>query len=254
MNSELEIFLDKGYILLNGAINQTLLLSLKSSLKYSYQRRITLLKKNRVEGNNLGTLHHLICDDLKFFDVLHVIHNYDYLFTKIFNSKYILNSYGAVLNRKTNSYVHNIHRDIRFTSDQIFMVNIIVMLHDFTIDNGATWLLPKSQMIRDCSDSLFKDKSIQITGKAGDILVFDSRLLHKAGQNNTTGNRDCLTLTLTKPFFKQQLDYTKGVDQETLDASSDYIKQLLGYYSRVPTCLDEYYQPSHRRFYQKNQD
>jgi ectoine hydroxylase-related dioxygenase (phytanoyl-CoA dioxygenase family) len=128
------------------------------------------------------------------------------------------------------------------------------MLHDFTIDNGATWLLPKSQMIRDCNDSLFKDKSIQITGKAGDILVFDSRLLHKAGQNNTTGNRDCLTLTLTKPFFKQQLDYTKGVDQETLDASSDYIKQLLGYYSRVPTCLDEYYQPSHRRFYQKNQD
>ena len=48
-------------------------------------------------------------------------------------------------------------------------------------------LLPKSQMIRDCSDSLFEDDSIQITGKAGDILVFDSRLLHKAGeeQNST---------------------------------------------------------------------
>ena len=109
MNSELEVFLDKGYLLLNGALNQNLLLSLKRSLNYSYQRRITLLKKNSVEGNNLGTLHHLICDDLKFFDVLHIIHNYDYLFTKIFNSKYILNSYGAVLNRKTSSYVHNIH-------------------------------------------------------------------------------------------------------------------------------------------------
>ena len=254
MNSDLEIFLDRGYLLLHDAVREDLLISLKKSLNYSYRRRITLLKKNKVEGNNLGTLHHLVCDDLIFIDVLHVIHDYDYLFTDIFNSKYILNSYGAVLNRKTNSYVHNIHRDIRFTSDRIFMVNLIVMLHDFTIENGATWLLPKSQMIRGCSDSLFNNDSIQITGKAGDILVFDSRLLHKAGKNKTAQNRDCLTLTLSKPFFKQQLDYTKGVDRKILESSPEYIKQLLGYYSRVPKCLDEYYQPSHKRFYRKNQD
>lgn len=254
MNSDLEVFLDKGHLLLNSGLDKNLLISLKKALTYSYRRRITLLNENKVGGNNLGTLHHLVCDDSIFIDVLHIIHNYDYLFTKIFKSKYILNSYGAVLNRKTSSYVHNIHRDIRFISDQIFMVNIIVMLHDFTIENGATWLLPKSQMIRDCSDSLFEDDSIQITGKAGDILVFDSRLLHKAGKNKTAQNRDCLTLTLSKPFFKQQLDYTKGVDRKIVESSPDYIKQLLGYYSRVPTCLDEYYQPSHRRFYRKNQD
>ena len=254
MNSELEIFLDKGYLLLKNTLDQNLLFSLKNSLNQSYSKRINILKENKVEGNNLGTLHHLVCDNSIFIDVLHIIHNYDNLFTDIFNSKYILNSYGAVLNNNTSSYVHNIHRDIRFTSNQIFMVNLIVMLDDFTIENGATWLLPKSQMIKDCSNSFFEADSIQITGKAGDILVFDSRLLHKAGQNKTAQNRDCLTLTLSKPFFKQQLDYAKGIERKILDSSPDYIKQLLGYYSRVPTCLDEYYQPTHKRFYRKNQD
>ena len=233
MNSDLEVFLDKGYLLLKSGLDKNLLISLKKALTYSYRRRITLLNENKVGGNNLGTLHHLVCDDSIFIDVLHIIHNYDYLFTKIFKSKYILNSYGAVLNRKTSSYVHNIHRDIRFISDQIFIVNIIVMLHDFTIENGATWLLPKSQMIRDCSDSLFEDDSIQITGKAGDILVFDSRLLHKAGKNKTAQNTLFVEEGEAYSIFSMQgellqegdLTDTKNIDGATL-AQGMYLLQL----------------------------
>jgi hypothetical protein len=32
------------------------------------------------------------------------------------------------------------------------------------------------------------------------------------------------------------------------------LKQLLGYFSRVPANLEEWYQPYENRFYKKNQD
>jgi ectoine hydroxylase-related dioxygenase (phytanoyl-CoA dioxygenase family) len=39
-----------------------------------------------------------------------------------------------------------------------------------------------------------------------------------------------------------------------MDNFSLELQQLLGYHSRVPASLDEWYQPEDKRFYKKNQD
>jgi hypothetical protein len=49
-------------------------------------------------------------------------------------------------------------------------------------------------------------------------------------------------------------DYTKGVKYELDFDFSDDMKQLLGFDSRVPSSLHEWYLPADKRFYKKNQD
>jgi ectoine hydroxylase-related dioxygenase (phytanoyl-CoA dioxygenase family) len=54
--------------------------------------------------------------------------------------------------------------------------------------------------------------------------------------------------------MKQLLDYPRAIGYDKMDDFSLELQQLLGYHSRVPASLDEWYQPEDKRFYKKNQD
>lgn len=112
----------------------------------------------------------------------------DPLLQNFFSGNYVLNSYGGVINQRGSlAYVHNIHRDVRFTSDtRRFMLNVLVMLDDFTVENGATHLLSGSQNSSTPPDKLlFSNAASRATGLRGSILLFDSRIWHAAGTNIT---------------------------------------------------------------------
>ena len=70
-------------------------------------------------------------------------------------------------------------------------VNALAFLDDYGPDNGATRLVPGTH--RPAAGALPVDladesRSVQLAGRAGDILVFDADLLH-AGSLNPTGAR-----------------------------------------------------------------
>ena len=44
------------------------------------------------------------------------------------------------------------------------------------------------------------------------------------------------------------------INKSVFDEFSFELQQLLGYHSRVPASLDEWYQPENKRFYKKEQD
>ena len=135
------------------------------------------------------------------------------------------------------------------------MLNMLIMLDDFTIENGATYLLEGSHLIEsEPSPANFFDQSTRALGRRGDVLFFNSNLWHAAGPNSTINKRRALTITFTKPFMKQQLDYCRALGLEKLDSVSDLVKQMVGYYSRTPTNLQEWYQKPEDRFYRPNQD
>lgn len=70
-------------------------------------------------------------------------------------------------------------------------VNALAFFDDFGPDNGATRLLPGSHRPAPDAppiDPADESRAIQITGSAGDILVFDADLVH-AGSRNTSGAR-----------------------------------------------------------------
>ncbi len=246
-----------GWCAISAAIPSTLISALGRAMEKSLSLRESIRRENGVEGNNDGTLHHLLGDGPAFVELLALYEQFDPVLQSFFSGKYILNSYGGMVNRRdTNAYVHQVHRDIRFSSDaKRFMLNSLVMLDDFTVENGATYLLSgshRSQARPD--DSIFLAKAERAVGSRGCVLFFDSRLWHAAGANQTDQPRRALTLTFTSPFFKQQLDYPRLMGYAQIDKFSPFLRQVIGYNARVPSTLKEYYVPVSQRYYQRGQD
>ena len=135
------------------------------------------------------------------------------------------------------------------------MVNMLVMLDAFTIENGATYLLAKSHKIKQKpeADRFFSFAS-RAVGSPGDALIFDSRLWHAAGENSLKTARRALTLTFTPPQFKPQFDYCQALGYSFVETLEDPIKQVVGYFSRVPASLEDWYQPPAERFYRPDQN
>ena len=133
-------------------------------------------------------------------------------------------------------------------------MNMLVMLDDFTEVNGATRLLEGSHLTAEmASDAEFAAGAIQITGRAGDIVLFDSLAVHAAAPNRSTAPRRALTLCFGRPFMKPQMDWPRFLSAAASQALSAKGRQLLGYDARVATCLDEYYQPPERWTFKADQ-
>tara|TARA_B110000971_G_scaffold136992_2_gene140047 strand:+ start:2673 stop:2975 length:303 start_codon:yes stop_codon:yes gene_type:complete len=66
--------------------------------------------------------------------------------------------------------------------------------------------------------------------------------------------RRAIPLTICRSFMKQLLDYPRALGYDKMDRFSEELQQFLGYHSRVPASLDEWYQPEEKRFYKRNQD
>ncbi|PIQ23294.1 phytanoyl-CoA dioxygenase [bacterium (Candidatus Blackallbacteria) CG17_big_fil_post_rev_8_21_14_2_50_48_46] len=202
-----------------------------------------------------GTAHHLLAQD-PLFKMFLERGDLETEIQAFLAGPFILNSYGGVLNPPSETaYVHHIHRDQRSWTPQFhIMINLLVILDDFKPENGATWLLEGSHLTADKpQEAEFFAKAQQICAPAGSLLLFDSRLWHAAGQNQSPSYRRGLTLTFTPPFIKPQFDYLAAYNAEQQHKLSDRLKQVLGYYSRIPQNLADWYQPPEARFYRPGQ-
>ena len=57
----------------------------------------------------------------------------------------------------------------------------------------------------------------------------------------------------TRSWVKQQIDYVRALGDDVVLAQSDRTQQLLGWYTRVVTHLDEFYVPPEQRLYRSGQ-
>jgi len=258
-DADLAVFdrvMDKyGWIIYENALDDEFIVEITDSLIPAYNLRRKIQIANGIGDNMNGTLHHLVERErfsLKFLErkycadqIMHFL-----------KGNYIINSLGAVINLKDEKpYVQNIHRDIRsFTGDFKVMIQMMIILDDFTLENGSTYFLSGSHKSDEKPESDFFYKNAdRANTKRGSIILFDSNLWHAAGKNYTDATRRTLTMAFTKPFFKQQLDYPRFLGYEFGEGLSDDLRQVLGYKSRVPENLNEYYQPVEKRMYQPGQ-
>ena len=86
------------------------------------------------------------------------------------------------------------------------------------------------------------------------MIVFNANVWHSSAPNTTQDHRRAIPITVSRSFMKQLLDYPRAIGYDKIDTFSNELQQLLGYHSRVPASLDEWYQPEDKRFYKKNQD
>ncbi|PTQ99601.1 ectoine hydroxylase-related dioxygenase (phytanoyl-CoA dioxygenase family) [Mucilaginibacter yixingensis] len=246
---------EHGWIIYEDVINPALLQEMIDSLSGSYQKRREIQIANGIAENMDGTLHHLVERDtfaLHFLDQKYC----DAQIRHFLGGNYIINSLGAVINTKSaGRYVQNVHRDIRsFTGDFKLMLQFMVVLDDFTLENGATWFLSGSHTNEEKpDDEHFYNNADRAVAKKGSMIAFDANLWHAAGKNYTDQPRRALTGAFTRPFFKPQLDYPRALGYAFGEELNPHLRQVLGYNARIPENLQEYYQPVEKRMYQPGQ-
>jgi hypothetical protein len=245
----------QGWVMVPGLVDGVLLEQLRRELQHAYEQQRTMQVANGVGDGADGTVHHLPLAGGAFLELLERNIFADAL-AEFFAGSYIVNTYGGVLNLPSHlSYVGRIHRDLRsFSGGLSLMAQWLVMLDDFTEENGATYFLSGSHRLPDRpSEEDFFTRATRAEGRAGSIVMFNSNLWHAAGVNRSGAARRALTIAFTRPFIKQQLDYPRALGYEQAERLSPVLRQLLGYNARVPSSLDEWYQPPERRLYQRDQ-
>jgi ectoine hydroxylase-related dioxygenase (phytanoyl-CoA dioxygenase family) len=155
-----------------------------------------------------------------------------------------------------NNYGSRIHVDCpRFIPNYTTNLGVIWALDDFTLENGATHILPGSHNIDQIpTEQFFKENNIRLTCKAGDLIIFNARLWHAAGVNNTDKYRHALTMNVCRPFMKQRMDWVRFVPSKISDQLNSQSRRIIGFDTRIPSSLEEFFLPENERLYKSNQE
>jgi hypothetical protein len=250
----------QGYTILRNKISSDWLNKLSTAIDKSFiaHRKIQIENKNDIKTE--GVALHVMLNDSIFIDFLKYLQDIKFIHElqdNFFESKCILNSFSALDNLPNQpNFSSVVHRDLRFYSgDFPIMINCLVMVDDFTVENGGTYLLAGSHIEKSKpTDEEFFANADQVTGKRGDILIFNANVWHSSAPNITQEHRRAIPITISRSFIKQLLDYPRAIGYSKIDEFDYEFQQLLGYHSRVPSSLDEWYQPENKRFYKQNQD
>jgi len=157
-----------------------------------------------------------------------------------------------------SNYSYRVHVDCpRLIPGYATNAGVMILLDDFTEENGATWILPGSQHTREApTEEYFYANAKRAIAPAGSCVYLDPRVWHSGGKNTTDRWRHSITLNMCRGYMKQRLDITKMMAASGLDLTgvSEKAKQKMGFYAQVPESLDEYYlPPEQRKFRQSNE-
>lgn len=147
------------------------------------------------------------------------------------------------------------HQDFpRVMNGYVASVNVMVAIDPFTPERGATWVAPGTHHRHAAPDEAYlRSAAVSADCPAGSLVVFDSTLWHRAGHNTSGEDRLAINHQFTRSFIKQQVDYVRALGAATIERQPPRTQQLLGWYTRVVTSLDEYYQPEDQRLYRRGQ-
>ncbi|HYB08253.1 MAG TPA: phytanoyl-CoA dioxygenase family protein [Alphaproteobacteria bacterium] len=113
----------------------------------------------------------------------------------------------------------------------IAAVNVMWMITDFSIENGATRLVPCSHLSGKQPDPSVPHKiaSVAALGPAGTAFAFDARLWHGAAPNRSRESRFGITTVGCGPQFRQLENYPRGLRPEVMRRCPPAILSRLGF-------------------------
>jgi ectoine hydroxylase-related dioxygenase (phytanoyl-CoA dioxygenase family) len=117
--------------------------------------------------------------------------------------------------------IGRLHTDQSFLGEawpQLLAMNVTWFIDDFTDENGATVIVPKSHMLRELPPlDLAPPAHARLTGTAGSMAVVDGRLHHATGLNRTSDQRRRGVIgTYSPPFIRSQENWPVSLDRDVL--------------------------------------
>lgn len=140
-----------------------------------------------------------------------------------------------------------LHRDQRVLTPG-FRLRVVgmVLLDDFTLENGATYFLLGSQHQEQMpAEDYFYAHAHRLLAPRGSVCYFNPSIWHAAGLNQTDSWRHTYINTFTPFWAKQRLDLPRLLTAQGFDPTGQPAALLrrLGYYHQVPTSYAEFQMP-----------
>lgn len=161
---------------------------------------------------------------------------------RLISGKFILNQQNGIVNPPRQTYNQSAwHRDLpyqHFLSTTPLAINALFCLDDFTIENGATFVLPASHKSAAFpSGSFVKKNALQVEAKAGSFILLDCMLFHAGGFNSTQTPRRAVNHVYNIPYFKQQINLPANMNGVELSSEES---EILGFRYLEPASVASY--------------
>ena len=161
----------------------------------------------------------------------------------------------STVDSNDTNYAGRIHVDSpRIIPGYITNLGLIIPLSDFTQENGATQLMPKSFERASAPTALeFEKNSVTVSAMAGDCIVFNARTWHRSTPNRTDAPRLSITLGFCRSFMRQRFDYPRMIVAADAVKLSPRQRRFLGFDVQMPVTFEEFAAPPELRKYKPNQ-
>lgn len=112
---------------------------------------------------------------------------------------------------------------------------VIWAVDDFTAENGATMVIPRSHLWGDVPPAdIDTGALVPVVMPSGSAVFFLGTLWHCAGANRSDAPRMAATAQYCEPWARQQENYGLAISRERAKRCSDVVQRLLGYSMLFP--------------------
>ncbi|MFW6027497.1 MAG: phytanoyl-CoA dioxygenase family protein, partial [bacterium] len=142
---------------------------------------------------------------------------------------YLLRSFIA---RSSNKKLP-MHLDsfVPYLGNHVIIMQASIVLEDQSAANGCTVVVPGSHLYgRYTTQDAFRE-AVPVESKAGDIVIWDSRLWHGTTENRSGKTRWAMVGTFCRWWMKQHWNITQNLPQEIYEQLTDSQRAILGFCS-----------------------
>lgn len=250
-----------GYGVVERVLSNSFLDTTRAALYRVQEKILAVVGAERLErAGEIGVLRLMMNYEPHFFKFLEIPEVLEVIDNTVSRTAIMHLQNGFILPSTPRESIPNVfqnrfHQDFpRVFNGYLASINIMFAIDDFSTETGATQVVPQThQQTTPPAEDYLARNAVAVECPAGSMLVFDSTLWHAAGANTSGKDRLAINHQFTRSYLKQQIDYVRALGDATVLAQAPRTQQLLGWYTRVVTSLDEYYRPENERLYRKNQ-
>lgn len=244
-----------GYAVVESVLDDSFLQTTRDCMyrvQEAIRRDVGEQRLNR--AGELGVLRLMLKYDPHFFKFLEIPEVLSVIDATVSSTAIMHLQNGFILPSLSESpaiFQNTFHQDFpRVLNGYLASINIMFAIDEFSTTTGATLVVPGTQQTTTPPPI---ENAIPVECPAGSMVVFDSTLWHAAGANTSGHDRLAINHQFTRSFIKQQIDYVRALGDAVVLDQPPRTQQLLGWYTRVVTSLDEYYVSENERLYRKGQ-
>jgi hypothetical protein len=224
-----------GYCIIKEFVNAETVQSLKSKVEELWNKGGTYEGVPDRDADD-RIVYNLQNKDKTFIDLLSESGLHQVLMAKLNDPYYRFlpedapNYYLHYYNARSSGQALDLHIDshIPFTGERAIVMQTAFLLDDHHTENGSTVVVPGSHLSGRFTDRELKNVK-PVIAKAGDIVMWDSRLWHGTLKNISGQSRWALIATWGMWWIKPAMDMTRSLPEDIYCQLDDRQKQLLGF-------------------------